>query len=265
MADGTATPELTRRKRLREGMVDEIKTRAQQQLVEGGPGAVSLRAIARDMGTASSALFRYFPTYNDLITALVVDALDSLGDALTAARDSQPDSDHAARMFAIGLGYRSWAIAHPSEFALTHGTPIPGYEAPPEITGPPAARALWVPTDAYLRAVTDGAADPARTPVPANLTASPALTGLLGESMATVDPQVLGVVLNARASMMGYLIAEIFGRLSDLIAGPDDLYRAHLRTIMLGMGFAPESIPTLTPRSPQHHEKARRRRVQPDL
>src|SRR5579884_3078372 len=84
-----------RRERLRAGMVEEIKGLARRQLAEGGPGAMSLRGIARELGTASSALFRYYPSYNDLISALVVDAYNSLADAVISARDARPPEDHA--------------------------------------------------------------------------------------------------------------------------------------------------------------------------
>src|SRR5882724_7555711 len=92
-ANGTVTA--SRRTRLRAATTDEIKTLARRQLAEQGPGAVSLRAIAREMGTASSALFRYYPSFNDLISALVVDAYNDVADAIAAARDTRPADDHA--------------------------------------------------------------------------------------------------------------------------------------------------------------------------
>src|SRR5215831_4519499 len=150
------SPAPNRRARLRADMIDQIKAVARQQLAEQGPGGVSLRGIAREIGTASSALFRYFPSHNDLITALVVDAYDSLADALAAAADTGPaDADtedgasHAGRWLALGQAYRHWALADRGAFALIHGTPLPGYQAPAEITGPPAARSLLAALDVY--------------------------------------------------------------------------------------------------------------------
>jgi len=91
----TAAP--TRRARQRAAAIEEIKALARRQLADQGPGGISLRAIAREMGTASSALYRYFPSQGDLVTALVIEAYDSLAAALTAARDAQSPGDHAGR------------------------------------------------------------------------------------------------------------------------------------------------------------------------
>src|SRR5437879_11054887 len=108
----TAAPGPSRRVRLRAAMVEEIKAIARRQLVEEGPGAVSLRAIARELGTASSALFRYYPSHRDLITELVVDAYNSLADALEQSVDAQPSSDRTTRWWALGTAYRCWSLEH---------------------------------------------------------------------------------------------------------------------------------------------------------
>jgi AcrR family transcriptional regulator len=228
-----------RRARLRAAMVGDIKAVARRQLAEQGPGAVSLRGIAREIGTASSALFRYFPTYNDLITALVVDAYDSLTDAMTAGRDVVDLADHAGRWYAICLAYRGWSLANPSEFALLHGTPIPGYDAPPEATGPAAGRFAGVGIGSFAAAVEAGAADPGRTQVPAGIGLGERWSDLLRGPAGGYEPRIAGIVLNAWASLQGFLVAEVLGNLSVLVDDTDSLYRAHVRTVMLGMGFDP--------------------------
>src|SRR6266849_10292450 len=78
----SVSPPATRRSRQRQATVAEIKALARAQLAAGGAGAVNLRAIAREMGTTSSALFRYFPSYNDLISVLLADAYHAHADAL---------------------------------------------------------------------------------------------------------------------------------------------------------------------------------------
>jgi len=228
-----------RRARLRAAMVGDIKAVARRQLAEQGPGAVSLRGIAREIGTASSALFRYFPTYNDLITALVVDAYDSLTDAMTAGRDVVDLADHAGRWYAICLAYRGWSLANPSEFALLHGTPIPGYDAPPEATGPAAGRFAGVGIGSFAAAVEAGAADPGRTQVPAGIRLGERWSDLLRGPAGGYEPRIAGIVLNAWASLQGFLVAEVLGNLSILVDDTDSLYRAHVHTVMLGMGFDP--------------------------
>jgi AcrR family transcriptional regulator len=220
-------------------MVDDIKAVARRQLAEQGAGAVSLRGIAREIGTAPSALFRYFPTYNDLITALVVDAYDSLADAMSAGRDAAGPADHAGRWYAICLAYRRWSLANRSEFALLHGTPIPGYDAPPEATGPAAGRFARVGIGSFAAAVEAGAADPGRTQVPAGVRLGERWSDLLRGPAGGYEPRIAGIVLNAWASLQGFLVAEVLGNLSVLVDDTDSLYRAHVYTVMLGMGFDP--------------------------
>ena len=241
--DPAAAP--SRRARLRADMISQIKAEARAQLAEHGPGAISLRGIAREIGTASSALFRYYPSQNDLITALVIDAYDSLADAVTAAGQSRPPADHAGRWLAICQAYRDWSLADTPAFALTHGTPLPGYQAPAEVTGPPAGRALEAPLRAYHAAVAAGAADPARSQVPDTMGTGPLLPDLLGDRAAAYEPRLTAIVLGARAAMAGYLVSEIFGSLPLLVTDPPALYHAQIRSDMLAMGYHPHLVAAL--------------------
>lgn len=231
-----------RRARLRAETINEIKTLARRQLAEQGPGAISLRAIAREMGTASSALFRYFPSYNDLISTLVVEAYNDVADALIAARDAQPSTDHVGTWFAICQAYRTWSLENPSEFALLHGTPLPGYEAPQEVTGPAARRSIELALRVYAAAVQAGSADPDRSQVPADLEIGALWKSLLQERAEVYQPRLAGIVLSAWAAVLGYLVTEIFGGLTSLIDETDRLYASYLRTAMLGMGFDPDLV-----------------------
>ncbi len=232
----------TRRDRQRQATVAEIKALARAQLADGGAGAVNLRAIAREMGTTSSALFRYFPSYNDLISALLADAYHAHADALAAAVDARPPSDHAGRWAALCHAYRDWSLSSPAEFALTHGTPVPGYQAPVQVTGPAAARTITTALGVYAAAVAAGAADPARSPVPAGLQAGPLWQALLAGQAHDHEPRLAGIILTAWASIIGYLSAEIFGSLTGLVMDPDRLYHAHVRAVMLSMGYNPGGL-----------------------
>jgi AcrR family transcriptional regulator len=226
-------------------MIEEIKALARRQLAEHGPGAVSLRAIARELGTASSALFRYFPSHHDLITALIVDAYNALADALTAAIAPLPAAEYAQRWYALSRAYRHWALHDTPGFALTHGTPMPGYQAPADITGPPAARALHLALHEYTAAVHAGAADPARTHIPPDLQPGPLLTSLLASQEQHYEPWHAAIVLNARACLIGHLTQEIFGSLPALITDTTTLYHAHIHGSMLAMGYHPALISEL--------------------
>jgi AcrR family transcriptional regulator len=111
-------------------MTEEIKTTARRHLATDGAN-LSLRAVARDMGMVSSALYRYFPSRDALLTALIVDAYNSLGAAAEAGDTSVADRTALrGRWLAICHAVRAWALANPSEYALLFGSPVPEYHAP---------------------------------------------------------------------------------------------------------------------------------------
>jgi AcrR family transcriptional regulator len=118
----------TRRERLRTATVAEIKEGARRLLVTGGPQAISLRAIARDMGMTAPAIYRYFPSLDALIVALAGDLFDELRQTVEAAGEAAGD-DPLGQLAAMGRAFRLWSIRHPVEFALMFGTPVPGMTA----------------------------------------------------------------------------------------------------------------------------------------
>ena len=133
----TAPKALTARERARIEFTRDIKEAARRQLAEHGPAGLSLRGVARDIGLASaSALYRYFPGRDALLTALIADAYDALGDAADAAAAATRAEPYLTRWTGVCHAVRAWALAHPHEYALIHGSPVPGYEAPPDTTAP---------------------------------------------------------------------------------------------------------------------------------
>src|SRR5215212_8397231 len=125
------------RERVRAELTTEITDAARRQLAEVGAAALSLRAVAREVGMVSSAVYRYFPSRDDLLTRLIIDGYDDLGAAAEAADD--PAAPPVERWLAVCRAVRVWALAHPHEYALLYGSPVPGYSAPAD-TVPAAAR-----------------------------------------------------------------------------------------------------------------------------
>src|SRR3984957_11293087 len=118
------------RARVRAEMIAEIKTIARRHLETDGAD-LSLRAVARDMGMVSSALYRYFASRDELLTALILDGYNSLGAAVEAADLAVAASTRLRdRWLAVTTSVRSWALASPAEYALLYGSPVPGYAAP---------------------------------------------------------------------------------------------------------------------------------------
>jgi AcrR family transcriptional regulator len=123
-------------------LLNEIKETAWQQIAENGAAGLSLRAVARVLHITAPAIYNYYPSRDELVTALIVDAYGSMGDTQSAALQSVPAGDAQAGLMALGLAYRWWAVTYPQRYQLIFGTPIPGYHAPQEITMPAASRSL---------------------------------------------------------------------------------------------------------------------------
>jgi AcrR family transcriptional regulator len=133
----------TRREKLREATSAEIKKVALEQMTSQGAATLSLRAIATQMGMSAPALYNYYKSRDDLITALIIDAYNSLAAELEKISYALPSEQYGARFVAVMLGFRQWAIDHREQFILIYGTPIPGYHAPEEQTTPASIRASW--------------------------------------------------------------------------------------------------------------------------
>src|SRR5664279_1544187 len=114
------------RARARAEITEQIKRIAREHLAIEGPN-LSLRAVARDLGVVSSAVYRYFASRDELLTALIIDAYDSLGEVAERAAGTPRRRDLTARWAALGRAIRAWARANPHEYALLYGSPVPGY------------------------------------------------------------------------------------------------------------------------------------------
>lgn len=119
-----------------------LARRIRWETLSAGAAALSLRAIAAQIGITAPAIYRYYPNRDALVTSLIVDAFAALGAAIRAATDGPAGEPHGRRLMAGFRAYRQWALDDPAEFSLLFGTPIPGYHAPPEATIPAARRAF---------------------------------------------------------------------------------------------------------------------------
>jgi len=134
----------TARERARAELTREIRQEARRQLAEAGANGLSLRAVARELGMVSSALYRYYPSRDDLLTALIIDAYNAIGAAaeaaahqVGAARAGTGAGPPARETWAAACrAIRAWAVANPHEYALIYGSPVPGYRAPEATIGP---------------------------------------------------------------------------------------------------------------------------------
>lgn len=225
---------------------DEIKAHARDQLRADGAAALSLRAVAREMGMASSAMYRYFPSRENLLTALCSDAYDSLGTAMADAVAATGRAGPARRWWVMAHAMRAWALAHTAEFGLIFGTPVPGHAAAPDETGPAASRFMRPPLEIYLAAVQEGVADPDVASCAPVVGIEPLLRYFVDQVDPEYPPRLATAVLAQLAAALGAIGWEAFGAIPKLVASPDEFWAAQVRSGMIALGFAPATVRRLT-------------------
>lgn len=213
------------RARVRAELTAAIKDGARRQLATEGASALSLRAIARELDMASSAIYRYFASRDELLTALIIDAYEAVGDAVETADQSIDRNDLEGRFHAMAIALRTWAIQHPHEYALIFGSPVPGYEAPQD-TIDPAARVPF----ALITVVVDArAGDSSDEPESADLTQ--AVAGLSEFTGGLLGPSLLRDTVSAWAQLFGLVSLELFGHFENSVAGDGVLFDHAVRAL----------------------------------
>jgi AcrR family transcriptional regulator len=149
------TGHVGKRQETREQLEGRIIELGRRQLVDRGAAGLSLRAIARDLGMVSSAVYRYVSSRDELLTLLLVDAYGDLADTVDRARDAVADQ-WSDDVVTIARAARQWAVAHPARWALLYGSPVPGYHAPPERTVPIGTRVVGAFLDAVAAGIATG-------------------------------------------------------------------------------------------------------------
>lgn len=195
----------------REDVTARILEIGRAHLAEHGAAALSLRAVTRDLGMVSSAVYRYVADRDELLTLLLVDAYTELGDGVDAALSARRGGLER-RFLALARAVRSWAVAEPARYALLYGSPVPGYEAPGEQTTEPGTRVIL----AILGLVQDGVAageitpGPSTVPVPRALAAD--LRRVRGDLGLAVDEAVLARGVLVWSALFGAVSLEVFGQ-----------------------------------------------------
>ncbi len=234
-ADTDANKPLGVRARAREALLADVGRVARAHLAESGAAALSVRAIARELGLASSALYRYYPSRDALLTRLIIEAYDELGERVEACEADVTRTDLGRRYRAICTAVRDWARTHPHEYALIYGSPVPGYAAPDD-TIDPAVRVAQV----FLRLAAD--IDPAglvlRIDGPIDsvlLDQFNALTAVVG---LDIDDHVLALGVTLWAQLFGIVSFELFGTFNNTFEPADAIFEHHIRlgAVALGLG-----------------------------
>ena len=214
---------------------EAIKETAWKQIAEFGAPALSLRAIARELKITAPAIYNYFPSRDDLVTALIVDAFTSLGDSQKSVLEANAGKESTARLSRLGLAYRDWAVTYPQRYQLIFGTPIPGYEAPADVTLPAAAWAL-VPLIETIQTLHE--TEKLRSDNLAKLT--PKLRSMLvawqefvSQSGIQVHIEVLYLALVIWSRVHGLVTLELGHQHPSFIDDPGEIFRREIANIQL--------------------------------
>ncbi|MER7660295.1 MULTISPECIES: TetR/AcrR family transcriptional regulator [unclassified Streptomyces] len=212
------------RERARIEVTAAIKDEARKQLAAEGAAKLSLRAVARELGMVSSALYRYFPSRDDLLTALIVDAYDAVGAAAEEALAGAPapgagPDDDVARWTAVCSAVRTWALDHPHEYALIYGSPVPGYSAPMDTVGPASRVGLALISVARDAHRADGLALP-----PLEEALRPEGDRLAADIAPDLPPSVVVALVASWSQLFGLISFELFGQFNRVVEERDAFF-----------------------------------------
>jgi AcrR family transcriptional regulator len=219
-----------KRRESREQIEAQIIEFGRRHLVDHGAAGLSLRAIARDLGMVSSAVYRYVSSRDELLTLLLVDAYADLADTVDRARDSAAElwSDD---VIAIARAARKWAVAHPARWALLYGSPVPGYHAPAERTVVVGTRVVGAFLDAVAAGIATGdirlTNDVAPQPMSSDFERLRQEFGFPG------DDHVVARCFLLWAGVVGAISLEVFGQYgADTLTDPEAVFDAQVRLLV---------------------------------
>lgn len=226
--------EPTRRERVRAQTIVDIKVAARRHLVAAGPSGVQLRAIARDLGMTAPGLYRYFPSHEALLEALVADFYGELADVIEAAaepaRGSLPD-----RLLGAARAFRTWSISHPAEFTLLFGSPIPGVAPGEDSPSHLQARRFGQAFGGLFAQLWEAHPFPPGKPLSARL------EQVLGEYAEHVGvalpPEAIAVFLGCWVRLYGAVTMEVFGHLSFALEDAGPLFERELDSLVTELGL----------------------------
>ncbi len=202
-------------------MTGEILSVARDHLARDGAAALSLRSVARDLGMAPSALYRYFDGRDALLSALILAAYESLAQCAEEAADqaARHEESDVERFAHVPWAIRRWALARPYEWGLIFGTPVPGYEAP-EDTVVPYARTAAAMVRPVVEAEMAGRLDSVRDTAPVSAELAEAVAPVTESLFPGMRAEVVVLAVQAWTTMIGAVSLEVFGHWRKTILDP---------------------------------------------
>ncbi|MGW5241581.1 TetR/AcrR family transcriptional regulator [Monashia sp. NPDC004114] len=243
MAAPVKTESPTRRERLFAATQAELSQAARELLVEGGPEAVTVRAVAERVGMTAPAIYRYFPSRELLLARVCVDLYAELGQHLYAVRDSTPGDSVAERLCRTARAFREWAIEHTPEFGLLFGAPIPGVVVDPEakheeIAGQSFAL-VWLELFAEIEDVGTGMRW--NRPIPRSVAEQ--IDDFACGAGFDIDTRAAVLYVYCWQSLYGAVATEVFGHMKWAVDDASEFFEGRLAELLVRLGLKDAGSP----------------------
>ena len=229
-----------RRERLRAETTAEIKKVALELMASGGPDAITLRGIAREMQMTANAIYGYFATRDDLVTTLINDVCTALADAVDAAWEATATGGPATRIRAWACAFRDWSLGNPQGFRLIFGDPVPGYHAPDGGPAPDAVRRICTGLTALAAAAWPHAAHLYES---SEFDWSDFDQGLLDDvrpAFPELPPAAVALALRIRGHLHGFVSLEVYGHMRTMTLTADKLFQEELSQLLRALDLTPQ-------------------------
>lgn len=192
----------------REEMMRRILEAGRAQLDRDGVESLSLREVSREIGVVSSAVYRYVASRDDLLTLLVVDCYNDVGDAVDADDQASAGESAKRRYIEVAARMRRWAAAHPERWTLLYGTPVRGYAAPSEQTNEPGTRVL----SRFMEIAGQAAGEPSGRGLEVDEGLERFLVTEQEQFGTSLSPGAMVVAASLWSGTVGAITAELFGQ-----------------------------------------------------
>jgi AcrR family transcriptional regulator len=212
------------RERYRAQVRDEIKQVALRQIAESGPGGLSVAGIGKELGVSGPALYRYFANRDDLLTELIIDAYDDLGDAVDGAAQNAARRKPDARLETVIRAYRTWALAQPHRYQLLFGPPLPSFDAHGQRLVDASQKAMNVVVD--VLDLPDHPVTGLSRALSSQLLTWSRTRGLDG------DVTVASRAILIWSRIHGFVVLELAGNFASMGIDPDHLFAAELADLL---------------------------------
>ncbi len=232
----------TRRERVRQSTLDEIKALSWEMVTREGIDNLTVNGIARQMGMTPPAFYRYYKSRDELIKTLVIEAYTSFRAALEAARDKIAPTHPVNRLYRVYTAYREWAVDNPNIFGLFAGRKVYGFDPRDTRVTEEADKVYGIFISLYRSAREKKMISQPK----ALLDISPAylvrLEKVQKDRFNDIPVEMIDLGISGACLVHGMISMEISGRLLDLVGEGAEFYDHQIKDLMKRQGMTLSQI-----------------------